>query len=349
MKLHYSKILLFVFPLTILLTSSSYEHNKNKPYTTQHHTPIYTSRVLSEKDTQSSIYDKDADMKSVKENFHRQTSQRFEEYEERMKDKRQKRKEERNKNIQKIIEKDKKEKSLAEKVEKCCLKCGCTLGGVAASVGIFGTVAVKELAKAAIATAMVEGEAAAIATAAEKGTEAGIKAVIEGITREFGVSSLGNKALLSYFTETKYTDVSLISSSINIEYNQASCLRGGNIIHKPICTLMWQKSKAAGEITEMTQWGVVSDRKVIETTVKSIVSDANIAAAAAEQQATEEAIKASTLAIEAKYASCQTAIIASVVALLIIVLVMIIIYLVLRYRRKKKMNKKAQYTKLLNQ
>ncbi|CDO61591.1 rifin, partial [Plasmodium reichenowi] len=122
MKLHYPKILLFLFLLNILV-----HNNKNKPSITPHHTQ--TNRSLCECDTQSSNYDKDADMKSVKENFDRRTSQRFEEYEERMKDKRQKRKEERDKNIQKIIEEDKREKSLAKKVEKGCLRCGCGLGG----------------------------------------------------------------------------------------------------------------------------------------------------------------------------------------------------------------------------
>ncbi|KYN92983.1 rifin, partial [Plasmodium reichenowi] len=106
------------------------------------------SRLLSEKDMQSSSYDNDADIKSVMQQFDDHTSQRFEEYEERMKDKRQKHKEKRDKNIEQIIKKDKMDKSLAEKVEIGCLRCGCGLGGVAASVGIFGSVAVNELTKA---------------------------------------------------------------------------------------------------------------------------------------------------------------------------------------------------------
>ncbi|SOV84072.1 rifin PIR protein, putative [Plasmodium reichenowi] len=85
MKLLYSKILLFALALNILLTSY-YVYSKNKPYITSHHTSRYTSRVLSEGDIQSSIYVKDAEMKSVKEIFDRQTSQRFEEYQERMKE-----------------------------------------------------------------------------------------------------------------------------------------------------------------------------------------------------------------------------------------------------------------------
>ncbi|ETW58827.1 hypothetical protein PFMC_05286 [Plasmodium falciparum CAMP/Malaysia] len=136
MKMHYSEILFFSLSLNILITSS-YAHNKNKPHITQH-TPTNTTRVLSECNLYMPNYDNDADMKSVKENFDRQTSRRFEEYEERVKDKRQKCKEQCDKEIQKIILKDKIQKSLEEKVEKGCLRCGCGLGGVAASVGLFG-------------------------------------------------------------------------------------------------------------------------------------------------------------------------------------------------------------------
>ncbi|EWC87686.1 hypothetical protein PFNF54_03534 [Plasmodium falciparum NF54] len=92
-------------------------------------------------------YDNDPDMKSVKEIFDRKTSQRFEEYEERMITQRQKYKEQRDKDIQEIIVKDKINKSLPEKLEKCCLKSGCGLGAVAASVGIFRALALNEMKK----------------------------------------------------------------------------------------------------------------------------------------------------------------------------------------------------------
>ncbi|ETW39109.1 hypothetical protein PFTANZ_00171, partial [Plasmodium falciparum Tanzania (2000708)] len=137
MKLHYTKILLFFFPLNILLTSY-HAHNKNKPSITPHHTRTTTSRLLSEYDTESSIYDSDEEINSVKEIFERQTSRRFEEYEERMITQRQKYKEQRDKDIQKIILKDKMEKNLAKKIEKGCLRCGCGLGSVAGSIGLFG-------------------------------------------------------------------------------------------------------------------------------------------------------------------------------------------------------------------
>ncbi|EUT93640.1 hypothetical protein PFAG_00142 [Plasmodium falciparum Santa Lucia] len=343
MKLHYSKILLFVLPLNILLTLY-HVHNKNKPYITQH-TPTTTSRLLSECDIHPSIYNNDEDMESVKENFERQTSQRFEEYQERMKEKRQKRKEQRDKNIQKIIEKDRMDKSLAQKVEKGCLMCGCGLGGVAASVGLFGGLGIYGWKTAALATAKEAAKDAAMAAGEVARLKAGKDAVIEGITKVFGVSTLGGQKMESFFTTTFYTDFSNIAHAINIEYQKSSCLSPGPVAHKPICSLVLEKSEAV--LGSKTRY--VSHMDVIKKTVGTIVTDAKSAAAEAAEKATEESIKNSIAVVESTYASCQNAIIASVGALLIIVLVMIIIYLVLRYRRKNKMNKKAHYTKLLNE
>ncbi|EWC73420.1 surface antigen [Plasmodium falciparum UGT5.1] len=340
MKLHCSKILLFLLPLNILVTSLSNVHNKNKPYITQH-TPTTTSRLLSEKDTQSLNYDNDAEMKSMKEIFNRQTSQRFEEYEERIQEKRQKRKEQRDKNIQKIIEKDKMEKSLAEKVEKGCLRCGCGLGGVAASVGLFGGLGIYGWKTAATATAMAEGAVKSVAAAEAARIAAGIKAVISGIEREFSVSTVGVQGLQSLFTAQNYNNVINIARAINSEYKASSCLISGPVTDKSICPWVMRNFVSQGNSG--------STYKSIEIGVTSIVSKAETVAETAAKKATEEAIKASTDAVESAYAACQTAIIASVVAILVIVLVMVIIFLILRYRRKKKLNEKQQYTKLLNQ
>ncbi|SOS76930.1 rifin [Plasmodium sp. gorilla clade G1] len=347
MKLHYSKILLFSLALNILILSS-YAHNKNEPYITLH-TPTTISRVLRDCDIQTSIYDNDEDMKSVKENFNRQTSQRFEEYDERMKDKRRKCKEQCEKDIQQIILKDKIDKSLEEKIEKVCLKCGCGLGGVAASVGLFGGLGTYGWKVAATAGAIELAKEEAMVEGVAKGAAAGVAKVIELVKSSFRVSTLSGKELGTYITATNYTEVSFISNALNIEYQGSNCLTlssGPVTVHpKPICSLVLEKSEAVlGSKT-----GYVSHMDVIKKTVESIVSNAETVAGEASKKVTEEAIKASTAAVDAKYVICQNAIIATVVALLIIVLVMIIIYLVLRYRRKRKMNKKAQYTKLLNQ
>ncbi|SOS79053.1 PIR protein [Plasmodium sp. gorilla clade G1] len=303
MKLHCTKILLFALQLYVL------EHNKNKPYITPD-TPTTTSRVLSECDIQKSIYDNDEDMKSVKENFDRQTSHRFEEYEERMNVKRQKCKEQCDKDIQQIILKDKFQKSLEEKVEKGCLICGCGLGGVAAGVGIFGAIAVNEVKKAALLAA------------AQKGTEAGMATVVSEL-HEMTESFLrvGIDIVKKINTETYRCPQALITSIYSAK--QEVCV--GKIGETElVCnqigkggTTIWFGPK----VLEATTEGI----KVAKTTEESKIALANA---------------------ESSY--LYSAIGYSVLAILIIVLVMVIIYLILRYRRKKKINKKLQYTKLLN-
>ncbi|SOS81852.1 PIR protein, putative [Plasmodium sp.] len=356
MKLHYTKILLFFFPLKILLTSY-HAHNKNKPSITPNHTRSITSRLLSEYDTESSIYDSDEEINSVKEIFERQMSQRFEEYEERMIIQRQKYKEQRDKDIQKIIHKDKMEKNLAEKIEKGCLRCGCGLGGVAGSIGLFGAVAINlwkpGALDAAIAKAIAEGTADIEAAA----NAAGAAEITKLIKSTFQVQNIAGQTFESFFTATSYKNVASITQAV-YEQHFNTCaydssgkvvyLYGDGNLHIPICRSVWQQTS-----TVLTTKKGFSTREVIEQTVENIATKAegpaNAVAEIARENATN-AIKAQqTDLINTIFMSKQTAIIASVVAILVIVLVMIIIYLVLRYRRKKKMKKKAQYTKLLNE
>ncbi|ETW32268.1 hypothetical protein PFFCH_00318 [Plasmodium falciparum FCH/4] len=98
-------------------------------------------------------YDNDPQMKEVMENFIKQTQQRFHEYDERMVEKRMQCKDKCDKEIQKIILKDKLEKQMAQqlttletkidtndiptcvceksmvdKMEKNCMKCAQNLG-----------------------------------------------------------------------------------------------------------------------------------------------------------------------------------------------------------------------------
>ncbi|CDO62071.1 rifin [Plasmodium reichenowi] len=319
MKLHYLKILLFVIPLNILA------RNKNKPYITQRLTPIYASRVLSECGTQSSIYDKDEDIKSVKENFNRQTSQRFEEYEERMQEKRQKRKEQRDKNIQKIIQKNKMEKNLAEKIEKGCLRCGCGLGTVAASVGLFGGLGIYGSETAAWASATVAAKAA--------GVSEGLKVGLERVT-EIAKLSLGDQTGATMPTTTELE--TLIAGKFNDEvtlFDIFQCISSN--IKGQGGAQEYEKFFSAVDIAAQTE--LTEFNKTYNVPAKAVTD--------AVTKGEEVAIAAE----HAKYAPLYNAIGYSVLAILIIVLIMLIIYLVLRYRRKKKMNKKAQYTKLLKE
>ncbi|SCM18770.1 PIR protein, putative [Plasmodium sp.] len=309
MKLHYFKILLFSFPLNILA------HNKNKRHITPHNTPTIIPRVLSECDINKSIYDNDPDMKSVKENFDRQISQRFEEYDESMITQRQKRKEQRDKDIQKIILKDKVEKSLAEKVEKGCFRCGCSLGVVAAGVGIIGPVAVKGL------------ENAAMLVAAQKGIEAGMEAAIQGVKKIYSLGEVESVNFGEVVTATNFSDQNLLGQALQTLANDI-CGEGGAGCDKSFCLLADGKNAAgfAEGIAQQARAVAIKAGDAAKTAEKVGISLAN----------TESS-------------SSYLAIGYSVLAILIILLIMIIIYLILRYRRKKKMNKKLQYTKLLNQ
>ncbi|SOV84231.1 rifin PIR protein, putative [Plasmodium reichenowi] len=322
MKLHYSEILLFALLLTILV------HNKNKPYITPHHKTTTKSRVLRECDTQSSNYNNDADMKSVKVIFDRQTSQRFEEYEERMKEKRQKHKEERDKNIQKIIDKDKMDKSLAEKIEKGCLRCGCGLGGVAASVGLFGGLG-------------TYGWKISATTAAAKaaGAKEGMKILISKLKDELILKELYHDSLVKAITTKNYLNEALIFERVKHEYG-----------------LCFSRESVCGNDLMLNHYNSGVKAKGLETAVQ----DAEKIVREAVKKASEETFKVTATKMETPEANELADIVAtsynsysaigySVLAILIIALVMIIIYLILRYRRKRKMNKKAQYTKLLNQ
>ncbi|SPJ09506.1 PIR protein, putative [Plasmodium sp. DRC-Itaito] len=311
MKLHCSKILLLFLPLNILVTSYQ-EHNNNEPHSTPHHTQ--TNRSLCECETQSSIYNKDEEMKSVMQQFVDRTSQRLREYDERIQDKRQKRKEERDKNIKKIIEKDKREKSLEQKIEKGCLRCGCGLGGVAASVGVFGGLGVYGSEMAATATA--------IAAAEKAGIDAGVNAVIAKIGNSFE-PMLGNVQWSKLITGSNYKSIPGLVKAVNAAITSSK-----------------EAGTSDGKITLARQSLSYAER----TFGQYIAAAKDIT-----ESTTTSVQKVKLVEVTTQTTPLYSAIGYSVLAILIIVLVMIIIYLVLRYRRKKKMKKKDQYAKLLEE
>ncbi|KOB89479.1 hypothetical protein PFDG_05028 [Plasmodium falciparum Dd2] len=139
-----------------------------------------------------SNYEYNTEMNDALKEFNDRIAQRFEEYNERMQEKRKQCKEKFEKDIQKIILKDKIEKELKEKIatletninpndiptcvceksvedktENFCLQCGYGLGSVAPSVGLIGSVAVNVW------------KTGALLAAAQTGTEAGIDKAIE--------------------------------------------------------------------------------------------------------------------------------------------------------------------------
>ncbi|ETW32853.1 hypothetical protein PFTANZ_06428 [Plasmodium falciparum Tanzania (2000708)] len=323
-------------------------------------------------------------MKRVMQQFVDRTTQRFHEYDERMKTTRQKCKEQCNKEIQKIILKDKLEKqmveqfstlqtdiqndaiptcvcekSIADKVEKTCLKCGGVLGGgIAPGWGLISGIVYTGWKAAALAAAKSSAIAEGLAAGEAAGAQAGVNAVISKLSSLFGVSNLDSKPLVLFINAQNYRDAQLISKAI---YNKfiGSCMSvvpvpGGYpgpslivVTDKNFCTLFEKFVPTNGSSNRD------SIINAIKEYVKPIVSQAEGPAKAAAETVTKNATTTLTAKntgeVNATYASFQTPIIASIVAIVVIALVMLIIYLILRYRRKKKMKKKLQYIKLLEE
>ncbi|SPJ11207.1 PIR protein [Plasmodium sp. DRC-Itaito] len=335
MKVHYINILLFALPLNILVNS-----NKRNTSITPQHTQI--NRSLCECELYAPVnYDNDPQMKEVMQQFEDRTTQRFKEYDERMVEKRKQCKEQCDKEIQKIILKDKLEKelmdkfatldtdiqndaiptcvcekSIADKMEKNCLLCGGVLGGgVAPSVGLFGGLAVDQL------TSVLT--AAAIKAAQKAGIEAGVKAVIGKIENSF-FSMLSGVQWPKFITESYYSTVEgLIKAVTNaVDSYERTCTSPCGIISQARLNL----SNA-------------------QTTFVPYVKAGQEAAAA-----TTKSVKTAKLSeVTTQSTQLYTGIGYSVLAIIIIILIMVIIYLILRRRRKKKMKKKLQYIKLLEE
>ncbi|ETW45881.1 hypothetical protein PFMALIP_06056 [Plasmodium falciparum MaliPS096_E11] len=342
MKVHYINILLFSVPLNILVNTHK------KPSIKPRH--IQTTRLLCECELYMSNYDNDPEMKRVMQQFHDRTTQRFQEYDERLQEKRQICKDKCDKEIQKIILKDKIEKeltekfsslhtdiqsdgiptcicekSLADKVEKGCLRCGSILGAAMPEVGSIGGGLLYAL-NAWKPVAIEAAEKAALAEATDAATQAGVDAVVSKL-KELLITWVGKDAL----------DLSPIVSKSNFKYP----------------TVLLERAKELfGEACSNGKGGTTSfcNSYIYYSGENTFHPIAQVGATTydttfASQKPLLEAAKVG--AVESTYGSCQTAIIASIVTIVVIVLIMVIIYLILRYRRKKKMKKKLQYIKLL--
>ncbi|KOB85386.1 hypothetical protein PFDG_00860 [Plasmodium falciparum Dd2] len=319
-------------------------------------------------------------MKAVMENYNRQTSDRFKEYDERMQGKRQKCKDKCDKEIQKIILKDKLEKelmdkfatlhtdiqsdaiptcvcekSLADKVEKNCMKCTQNLGGIVApSSGVLAGIAEGALyawKPGAIAAAMELAKQAGAAEGAIAGNAHGIKIVnlfLEGL----GVEKLIPGISESIGKTIAYTNAEEIAKIIVEKYTATCKVPTGGISTELMCTNI----DFNFGMRTFLGYRVVRGRpanEAIPQVINQLVGDATQGANAKATQvaATKTAAieAAQEKAIETTFMGNQTIIIASVIAIVVIVLIMVIIYLILRYRRKKKMKKKLQYIKLLEE
>ncbi|EWC90918.1 hypothetical protein PFNF54_00162 [Plasmodium falciparum NF54] len=204
------------------------------------------------------------------------------------------------------------EKSLADKVEKGCLRCGYGLGTVAPTVGLIGAIAVNEWTKAATAAAT------------QKGIEAGINVVIDTLKRLFNIEVVTDLKWKTLITAQNYTDKILVGDVIR---KLGNTLCGGSEDTAGGFCLFTVKANTLpqainGHVTKAISEGTAEVVKVTEAEMGKVTTSAG---------------------------AYSTGIIVSVVAIVVIVLIMIIIYLILRYRRKRKMTKKMQFMKLLNE
>ncbi|CAD52049.1 rifin [Plasmodium falciparum NF54] len=369
MKIHYTNILLFPLKLNILVNTHK------KPSITARH--IQTTRLLCECELFSpQNYDNDPEMKRVMQQFHDRTTQRFHEYDERMKTTRQECKEQCDKEIQKIILKDKMEKQMAEKLstletkintddiptcvceksmadktEKFCLNCGKNMAAIAPWWGLVCGSGYAGWLHSAMAAAIDKAIAEGAAAGIKAGHLAGTNAVIEQL-RTLGIYFVGNKQLETIIDVTNYMNVSFIYDKVYSHYITLCTPRpvNGHLVSNfnfsdRFCKLFHQK--------DLVSLDIKSVKAIIKKNVEEAVAGAEQAAKAEVSNVTAtkttEFTTKNIAEVEAATTSYYTPIIASIVAIVIIVLIMVIIYKILRYRRKKKMKKKLQYIKLLEE
>ncbi|SPJ10089.1 rifin PIR protein,putative [Plasmodium sp. DRC-Itaito] len=368
MKVNYINILLFMDALNILV-------NTHKKTSITHHTK--TKRSLCECDLYMPNYDNDPQMKRVMQQFEDRTSQRFHEYDERMKTTRQKCKDKCDKESQKIILKDKLEKelmdkfatldtniqndaiptcvcekSMADKVEKGCLRCGGVLGGgVAPGVGILGGIGQVALSAwkpaafhLAMRAAMVEATAKGLAAGLKEGKEVVILAL-----RYYKVHTLFPGIYDAFVKTRPYTEVTKLAGDIVAKHGEFCTSFGNSITAHPACELFELNIGMRIEDSSIVEAANKIVPKVFDTIVRDAKKSASDEAAKVILSKTAEIQETNLAAVDATYMSNQISIIASIVAIVVIVLIMVIIYLILRYRRKKKMKKKLQYIKLLEE
>ncbi|ETW29324.1 hypothetical protein PFFCH_03263 [Plasmodium falciparum FCH/4] len=243
------------------------------------------------------------------------------------------------------------EKSIADKVEKACLRCTQNLGGIVApSLGVLGGIA-----EGALSVWKPAALAAAKKLAAEAGAAAGLKAgnahgmkVATHLLEQLDLKILGIDNFGSFFSKEYIIDIPKVVNIIATK-RAGVCGASGNNLGKIICNnidLKLGTLKPDGTNGPPVRLAVEQRLNYI---LEKATSSANAQAAkvAATKKAAIEA--AQEKAIEAASTHMYTTIAYSILAILIIVLIMVIIYLILRYRRKKKMKKKLQYIKLLEE
>ncbi|CDO61811.1 rifin [Plasmodium reichenowi] len=366
MKVHYINILLFAHALNILV-------NTHKKTSITHHTQ--TNRSLCECDLYIPNYNNDQQMKEVMQQFEYRTSQRLRDYDERMIEKRKQCKEKCDKESQKIILKDKLEKelmnkfstldtdiqsdaiptcvcekSIADKVEKGCLRCGEILGAALPELGSIGGTALYALntwKDAAIVTATAAAKQAGIAAGESVRIPAGKEFVIKALKHLY-IDKLVPNICEEISSASHYNELTSFAKTI-VAQRGAKCGAEKSSLSEDMC----RQINISLRTKHVDGTNYLPDDEGVQQTLNSILDKAETtakgAAEVAEADVAAEITKEQTALIEGGFNSTISSINAAIIAIEVIVLVMVIIYLILRYRRKKKMKKKLQYIKLLEE
>ncbi|CDO62102.1 rifin [Plasmodium reichenowi] len=347
MKVHYINILLFALQLNILVNT------QQNPSITPRHTP--TTRLLCECDLYMPNYDNDPQMKSVMDNFNKQTQQRFHEYDESMQSKRMQCKDRCDKEIQKIILKDKLEKqmaqqlttletkintddiptcicekSLADKTEKFCLNCGKNVGVAVPGLGVLAGYGAYELVKIAMKAAI----AAAQKAGALAGEAAGIQEVITSLNSSLNLDTFGGTTLNTVLNGNNFKNIPFIVDLLKKDYHTV-CVVPDPDLDKLLCFYGSNGDTVAYNF--------------IETKVQSAVTSGTQAATAKTADMTPIYTTEELSKVTSAGAILSNPIVIAFIVIVILIVTLLIIYLILRYRRKRKTNKKLQYIKLLKE
>ncbi|ETW43491.1 hypothetical protein PFNF135_02404 [Plasmodium falciparum NF135/5.C10] len=188
---------------------------------------------------------------------------------------------------------------------------------------ISGVIPGVSSATASSTTVAKAATAAAIDFARQEGIKEGIHVVIEKIKDLPFISNYLNVQWTKFINGSNYNTVSGLVQAVK------------DAVHSTANTCT-PPSGQFGKVCQSISNG--------EATFRSVVEAGQEAAASTTGTVQKSALDT----IEIATTTCTTAITASVIAIVVIVLVLVIIYLILRYRRKKKINKKVQYTKLFN-
>ncbi|EWC87281.1 hypothetical protein PFNF54_04058 [Plasmodium falciparum NF54] len=222
------------------------------------------------------------------------------------------------------------EKSMTDKVEKGCLRCGRNLGVAVPGLGVLGAYGAHSIVKVAMATA----EKVGIQLGIDAGNAAGIKAVIEALNSSLNIDNLGGITLDTVLKGNNFKNIDFLVYILTDKYN-TTCTVSNTEVETLLCYI--GKEKPTLPYT------------LIQSNVRKAVAEATEVATSTTEEMTTIYTTQELSKVTSTGAILSNPIIISFIVIVIVVIIFLIIYLILRYRRKKKTKKKLQYIKLLKE